>query len=161
MKPEEKLAEVLTSARWTISIAESCTGGIVGKRITDVPGSSAYFLGGMVVYSDSSKMELLGVPEECLKKHGSVSERAASAMAFGVKESFRADFGLAITGIAGPGGGSEKKPVGLVYVALAYEEEELVKELKLTGSREDIRNAAAEQALMLACEFIEKTGSEQ
>ena len=156
MKPEERLAELLTSSRWTVAVAESCTGGALGNRITSVPGSSAYFLGGVTAYSDSAKSEVLGVPLDCLRNHGSVSAKTAAAMAAGVMDLFRADFGLAVTGVAGPGGGSAKKPVGTVFLALVHEEEELVKELKLTGTREEIRCAAAEQALKLACEFVVK-----
>ena len=100
-------------------MAESCTGGLVAEKLTDVPGSSAYFLGGVVAYADAAKRALLGVPEALLAEHGAVSEPVARAMAEGVRERFGADLAIATTGISGPDGGSEAKPVGLVYLALA------------------------------------------
>ena len=103
----------------TIAVAESCTGGLVAERITDVPGASAYFLGGVVAYANSAKQELLGVPESVLKEHGAVSDATVRAMAEGVRERFGADIGVATTGISGPEGGTDEKPVGLVHVALA------------------------------------------
>jgi nicotinamide-nucleotide amidase len=106
----------------TIAVAESCTGGLTAERITDNPGSSAYFLGGVVAYADSAKSTLLGVSQALLAQHGAVSEPVARAMAEGVRERFGADFGVATTGISGPEGGTEAKPVGTVYVALARAE---------------------------------------
>ena len=103
----------------TIALAESCTGGLVTEKLTDVPGSSAYVLGGVVAYADRAKQELLGVPAALLEAHGAVSEACARAMAEGVRERFGADLGVATTGISGPDGGSEEKPVGLVHIALA------------------------------------------
>lgn len=103
----------------TVATAESCTGGGIAERITDVPGSSDYFLGGVVAYSNQAKQSLLGVPEELLVAHGAVSSPVAKAMAEGVRSSFGSTYGVATTGISGPGGGSEDKPVGLVYIALA------------------------------------------
>ena len=103
----------------TIAVAESCTGGLVAERITDNPGSSAYFLGGVVAYANSAKTALLGVSEALLAEHGAVSDSVARAMAEGARERFGADFGVATTGISGPEGGTEAKPVGTVYVALA------------------------------------------
>ena len=104
----------------TIAVAESCTGGLIAEKLTNVPGSSAYFLGGIVAYANSAKQGLLGVPEALLAEHGAVSEPVARAMAQGARERFGADIGVATTGISGPGGGSEDKPVGLVYLALAW-----------------------------------------
>lgn len=150
----EELADQLTAKHWTISVAESCTGGLLGQMITSMPGSSAYFHGGITAYSDTAKIELLGVPEECIHNHGAVSNRTALAMATGVRDAFRVDIGVAVTGIAGPGGGTEAKPVGLVYVAIAGEENERIEELNLKGSREEIRKQAAKAALKLACDFI-------
>jgi PncC family amidohydrolase len=149
------LADALTSRNWTTAVAESCTGGLVGHMITSIPGSSAYFHGGITTYSDSAKIELLGVPEECLRNHGAVSKRTALAMATGVRDAFRVDIGIAVTGIAGPGGGTEEKPVGLVCIAVAGEEDERVKELSLDGSREEVQKKAAEEALKLAIEFLQ------
>jgi nicotinamide-nucleotide amidase len=105
----------------TIAVAESCTGGLIAERMTSVPGASAYFLGGVVAYANSAKQELLGVPESVLVEHGAVSDATVCAMAEGVRARFGADIGVATTGISGPDGGSEEKPVGLVHVALARE----------------------------------------
>jgi len=104
--------------KW-IAVAESCTGGMIAEHITDVPGSSEYFAGGVVTYSNESKSALLGVPEEVLREHGAVSEPVAVAMAEAVRERFGSDFGVSTTGISGPGGGSDQKPVGLVYIGIA------------------------------------------
>jgi nicotinamide-nucleotide amidase len=106
----------------TLAVAESCTGGLIAERVTEVPGSSDYFLGGVVAYANRAKTALLGVPEPLLAEHGAVSEPVARAMAEGVRERFGAHYGLATTGLSGPGGGSEQKPVGLVHVALARQE---------------------------------------
>jgi len=106
----------------TLAVAESCTGGLVAQELTEVPGSSAYFLGGVVAYANEAKVRFLGVPEPLLEAHGAVSEPVARAMAEGARERFGADFGVATTGISGPDGGSEEKPLGLVHVALAQAE---------------------------------------
>ena len=107
----------------TLAVAESCTGGLVAERITEVAGASDYFAGGVVAYADASKQALLGVPEAILTEHGAVSEPVVRSMAEGVRECFGSDFGIAITGISGPGGGSSEKPVGLVHLALARQGE--------------------------------------
>lgn len=113
------VGRLLTERGWTIAVAESCTGGLVAQRITDNPGSSRYFLGGVVAYANEVKQSLLGVSEADLAEHGAVSDPVARAMAEGVRERFGADIGIATTGISGPDGGTEDKPVGLVHVALA------------------------------------------
>lgn len=154
MSVQEELADQLTSRNWTLAVAESCTGGLIGHIITNLPGSSAYFHGGVTTYSDTAKIEMLGIPLECLKNHGSVSKRTALAMAYGVRDAFRVDIGIGVTGIAGPGGGTEERPVGLVYVAVVGEEGEIVKELNLAGSRDEIKAASAEAALKTAREFL-------
>ncbi len=116
---EEAVGKLLLASRRTVAVAESCTGGLLGHRLTNVPGSSAYFRGGVVAYADDAKVLLLGVPEEVVRTFGAVSEQAAEAMARGVRSSFQADLGIAITGIAGPSGATPDKPVGLVYIGLA------------------------------------------
>jgi len=119
---EGAVAKLLVASRRTVAVAESCTGGLLGHRLTNVPGSSAYFRGGVVAYANDLKRSLLRVPQELLNAHGAVSEWVAEAMARGVREAFTADLGLAITGIAGPSGATPEKPVGLVHVALAHGE---------------------------------------
>jgi nicotinamide-nucleotide amidase len=116
------VGRLLRESGRTLAVAESCTGGLVAEQVTDVPGSSDYFLGGVVAYANAAKTLLLGVPEVLLVEHGAVSEPVARAMAEGVRERFGADYGLATTGISGPGGGTPEKPLGLVHIALARPE---------------------------------------
>ena len=114
------VGRLLRESGRTIAVAESCTGGLVAEQITDVPGASDYFLGGVVAYADAAKLTLLGIPEPLLAEHGAVSDAVARAMAEGVRARFGADFGVATTGISGPGGGTDAKPVGLVHLAIAH-----------------------------------------
>ncbi|MCW5969823.1 MAG: competence/damage-inducible protein A [Blastocatellales bacterium] len=118
---EEVIAEWLRFRNYTIAVAESCTGGLLAGRITDVPGSSDYFLAGVVAYANEAKTELLGVPAELIAAHGAVSAEVAEAMAEGVRRRAGTTIGVAVTGIAGPDGGTEEKPVGLVYIGFANE----------------------------------------
>ncbi len=135
-----------------IAVAESCTGGEVAHRITSVAGSSAYFLGGIVSYSNSSKNQLLGVPLSILDNPGAVSEESARAMVEGVRRVFGADVAVATTGIAGPSGGTARKPVGLVYIAAAGPNATVVAEHHFPGDREAVMSAAATAALELLVE---------
>lgn len=133
-----------------MAVAESCSGGLLAMRITEVPGASDYFLGGIVSYANAAKERLLAVPGEVLAERGAVSPECARAMALGVKRAFGADYALAITGIAGPGGGTPEKPVGLVYIAVAGPEGEAeVRQHRFSGSRQGIRWSATEAALSL------------
>jgi len=120
-------------------VAESCTGGLLGHRLTNIPGSSAYFERGALVYSNRAKQELLGVPEETLRVHGAVSAPCAEAMARGICERAGTPCGLAITGIAGPDGGTPAKPVGTVFVGLAVEGHVTARRFRFTGDRVSIK----------------------
>jgi nicotinamide-nucleotide amidase len=131
----------------TLSVAESCTGGMLAQRLTSVPGSSRYFLGGAVVYDNSLKTSLAEVPPLLIKEHGAVSREVAGALAEGIRKRCKTSYGVGITGIAGPGGGTEAKPVGLVYIALADADRSSVLERKFPGDRERIRHWATQQAL--------------
>lgn len=138
---------LLSRRRRTLAVAESSTGGLIGHLITEVPGGSAVFLGGVIAYANKLK-EQLGVPAQTITGHGAVSPEVAVAMAEAVREQAGADYGVAVTGIAGPGGGSPEKPVGLVWVAWEQRGGKVESEaLQLSGSREDIRTAAAQAAL--------------
>jgi competence/damage-inducible protein CinA-like protein len=131
----------------TLAVAESCTGGLLADRITSVSGSSRYFLGGAIVYSNELKTEFAGVPKSLLARHGAVSREVAVALAEGIRKRCKATFGIGITGVAGPSGGSEEKPVGLVYHALAGERETQVEERKFPGDRKRVRWFASQMAL--------------
>ena len=144
---EEVVGRRLTMTEFTLAVAESCTGGLIAQRLTNVPGSSKYFVEGLVTYSNESKTRLLGVDKKLIKEFGAVSQQVARDMARGVRHKAKTDFGLAVTGIAGPDGGSEEKPVGLVYIALADDAHTEHKKLTLPGDRELIRWRASQAAL--------------
>jgi nicotinamide-nucleotide amidase len=141
------VGEALQAAGETLAAAESCTGGMLGEMITEVPGASGYFLGGVVAYADRAKTELLGVPAGLIAAHGAVSGPVAEALAEGARRRFGADWGLGVTGIAGPAGGSAEKPVGLVYIAVAGRGGAAVHRHVFPGDREVIRRRAALAAL--------------
>jgi nicotinamide-nucleotide amidase len=144
---EEVVGRRLTITGFTLAVAESCTGGLIAQRLTNVPGSSKYFIEGVVTYSNDSKTRLLGVDKKVIKEFGAVSQQVARDMARGVRHKAKADFGLSVTGIAGPDGGSEEKPVGLVYVALADDAHTQHKRFMIPGDRELIRWRASQAAL--------------
>lgn len=146
-KIEEVIGALLMQRRLKLSIAESCTGGLISGRITGIAGSSEYFERGVVVYSYLSKTELLGVPRDLIERHGAVSSEVAEAMARGIQQAARTDLGLAVTGIAGPGGGTEKKPVGFVCMALASAQGVKIAEHRFLGTREQVRIRASQMAL--------------
>jgi nicotinamide-nucleotide amidase len=146
-KMEEVVGRRLAITGFTLAVAESCTGGLIAQRLTSVPGSSTYFTEGLVTYSNESKTRLLGVDKKLIKDHGAVSKEVARDMARGVRHRAKTDFGLAVTGIAGPDGGSEEKPVGLVYIALADDAHTEHKRLKIPGDRELVRWRASQAAL--------------
>jgi nicotinamide-nucleotide amidase len=131
----------------TVAVAESCTGGLLGERITSVGGSSRYFSGGAIVYSNAVKTELAGVPADMIERHGAVSREVAAALAEGIRYRCDANFGIGITGVAGPSGGTPQKPVGLVFHALASDTGTDVIERTFPGDRKRIRSFATTLAL--------------
>lgn len=146
---ESVIGRTLTERGETLSVAESLTGGLIGKRLTDVPGSSAYLLADVVAYSNGAKMEFLNVSAASLKAHGAVSEAVCREMAHGVRERTGATYALATTGIAGPAGGSDEKPVGLTYYGLAWEDGDRIRDRVFGRSREDIRSRVTFATLLL------------
>jgi len=158
-RDEETLEGVVASLLWerkrTLAVAESCTGGLVADRLTDVPGSSAYFERGLVVYSNASKEEMLHVPAAVLEAHGAVSEETARAMAEGVSALAGTDLGLSTTGIAGPGGGTDLKPVGTVFVAVAGERGTVCRKFRFRWNRRRIKEISAHWALEMLRRYLE------
>jgi nicotinamide-nucleotide amidase len=151
---EEAVVRQLIEAKRTLACAESCTGGMLGARLTSVSGSSAAFLGGIISYSNEVKERLLGVPVGTLREHGAVSAQTAEAMARGARERLGSDLAVSITGIAGPDGGTPEKPVGLVYIALADAKGADARENHFIGQREDIRRRASQVALQMVREKL-------
>ena len=141
------VAELFRNRDLTLALAESCTGGLIAKRITDIPGSSAYFLEGVVTYGNAAKKRLLGVPSGLLETKGAVSSECASAMAKGVRSAAGSDLGLAVTGIAGPEGSADGKPVGTVFISLAAPDGCWTKRFQFHGSRDEVRSLTAWTAL--------------
>ncbi len=156
---EQVVGGQLTQRAWTIGLAESCTGGLTTHRLTQVPGSSRYVDRAVVTYSNQAKQEMLHVPESILKKYGAVSHHVAKAMAIGIRQQSSVDLGLAITGIAGPGGGSKKKPVGLVYLALDGPLGNQVQRCRFWGNRSEVQLRASQAALNLVRRYIDASDS--
>ena len=148
----ERVAEQFDERGLSLAVAESCTGGSLAAAITERPGVSSFFLGGVVSYANEVKESLLGVPDAVLAEHGAVSEPTARAMAEGVRTRLDADVGVSITGVAGPGGGSAEKPVGLVFIGVSGPRGTTVRREVWPGSRSEIREAAVQAALELALE---------
>jgi nicotinamide-nucleotide amidase len=161
---EEVVGSLLLQHGLTLALAESCTGGLVSKLLTDIPGSSEYFVGGIIAYSNPVKHSLLGISNKVLERYGAVSEPTARAMAFAVREKLDADIGIGVTGIAGPGGSSDEKPVGLVYIGLSQKTLSLCNKYVFYGSREIIRKKSAYAAFdmirKLLIDSCENIGSE-
>jgi PncC family amidohydrolase len=139
----QQLGQMLTEQKLTIATAESCTGGLLGHLLTSVSGSSGYYLGGVIAYSNAVKESLLGVRHETLAAHGAVSEQTAQEMAAGAQARIGSDIGIATTGIAGPTGGTPEKPVGLVFIGISTAEEMLAIECHFKGSREEVKESTA------------------
>jgi nicotinamide-nucleotide amidase len=144
---DDSLSKLLITKSLTISVAESCTGGLIGHLITSIPGSSAYFMGGVISYSNQAKCDLLGVSPDTLEQYGAVSDQTAKEMAMGVRERFKSDIGISVTGIAGPDGGSIEKPVGTVFMGLVLDNEPLALKYLFKGKRSEIKQQTAETAL--------------
>lgn len=152
---EQRIGQLLLAKKLTISSAESCTGGLVMHRLTNVPGSSAYFPGGVVAYSNEIKHSLLGVQENTLDVFGAVSEQVAAAMARGVRAIYGTSLAVGITGIAGPGGASEDKPVGLTYIALTALNRTMVERFVWEGDRIANKESSAEAALQIVFDYLD------
>ncbi|HQL81658.1 MAG TPA: CinA family nicotinamide mononucleotide deamidase-related protein [Spirochaetota bacterium] len=152
--PEEEILSLLKELKLTLSSAESCTGGLVAKRLTDIPGSSDVFVGGVTVYANGAKIRLLGVSPETLEAHGAVSPETAAEMAAGARSRLETDIGIAVTGIAGPGGGSAEKPVGTVWFGLAHSGGVQTAARTITGDRGRVRTISSLIALELIREYL-------
>lgn len=142
-----EIAELLISRGWTLSTAESCTGGGIGHALTAMPGSSNWFEGGVICYANGVKSRLLDVPEVILNKYGAVSEQVAVNMAQGVRKLLGTDISVAVTGVAGPDGGTPEKPVGTVWIAWSTGQETAARQFHLDGDRDQIREQTVFQAL--------------
>ena len=154
--PERHAVQALTRRGLTVSAAESCTGGLIAKRLTDVPGASAAFLGGVVSYTNGVKHGVLGVPEALLQQYGAVSEPVAKAMAEGARRITGSSLALSVTGLAGPDGDDRGNPVGTVYIGLAKAGGTQVTQLFLKGDRKSIRQQAADYAFALLNKYLQK-----
>jgi len=152
---ERIVGRLLRRKGLTLAVAESCTGGLIGDRLTDVPGSSQYFVGGAIVYSNAAKAAVLGVKRHTLEKSGAVSEQAVREMAAGVCRRFGAELGVAVSGIAGPGGGSKAKPVGLVYICVMAGKRVVVERHLFRGGRRAVKEQSAGAALQLCRRVLE------
>ena len=154
MSVNEELVKVLTDKKMTVSTAESCTGGLISKLITDVSGSSEVFGYGFVTYANEAKINILGVWDEALSQYGAVSEPVAVLMSCGARRVSKSDIAISVTGIVGPGGGTAEKPVGLVYVSLSTPHGTICRKCNFSGTREEVRRQTAEFALNLALKYL-------
>jgi PncC family amidohydrolase len=150
-----ELGDLLKTHKMTIAAAESCTGGLLGHVITNIPGSSKYFLGSAVTYSDDSKEVILGVGKDTLKESGAVSSECVQEMAIGVRDVFHSDIGLAISGIAGPGGGTDEKPVGTVFIAMADKNSCSILKFLFQGDRGEIKEQTCLKAIDLIIDKLQ------
>ena len=151
---EERAGRLLSERKLTIAAAESCTGGLLTSRLTDVAGSSAYVKGAVVSYTNEVKADLLGVAKDTLSSLGAVSEPVARQMAEGVRGLIGTDLGVGVTGLAGPGGGTAEKPVGLVFIAVAGAAGSCVRRFVFSGKRTEIKRQAADEALDMVCQYL-------
>ena len=153
---ELQIGEILAQRRLTLATAESCTGGLVSHRITNVPGSSNYFVGGVVAYANQTKMDLLDVRLETLEKFGAVSKETVLEMARGVRQVLKADIGVAVSGIAGPSGGTPEKPVGLVWIGISARGKDKARSYVWPGDRLAVKEQSAQAALELLLRTLAK-----
>jgi nicotinamide-nucleotide amidase len=151
---EVLIGQILTQRGLTLAAAESCTGGLVSHRLTDVPGASVYFLGSIVAYANQAKIDLLGVKESTLANHGAVSEETVLEMASGVRKALHADIGVATSGIAGPGGATPTKPVGLVWIALSAADASEASSAIYPGDRLAVKEQSAQAALQMVADYL-------
>ena len=152
---EALVGKTLQARKWTLAVGESCTGGLVGHTITNVPGSSDYFLGGIIAYSYEAKERLLGVSHQTLYEHGAVSKETAVEMARGARSALGADIGLSVTGILGPGGGTPEKAVGLTWVAVSSRRGERAEQHQWDGDRESNKLQSVEATLSLLLKVVQ------
>ena len=152
---ERVIGRLLVKRGLTLAVAESCTGGLIGDRLTDVPGSSRYFIGGVIAYSNAAKQRILGARKQTLARWGAVSEQTVREMAAGVCRLFKAQVGFAVSGIAGPSGGSKAKPVGLVYICVRAGRSIAVERHRFHGGRRAVKEQSAEAALRLCRKVLE------
>jgi PncC family amidohydrolase len=152
--PQTKAGKLLNQLGLTLAVAESCTGGLVGHLLTNIPGSSAYFKGGVIAYAYESKVRILGVKQETLELHGAVSQETVLEMARGVRQLFQTDIGLSISGIAGPDGGSPEKPVGLTWIGLCAEDFDQAENFLWQGDRLQVKEQSASQALQMVNDYL-------
>lgn len=148
------LGELLAREKKTLAVAESCTGGLISNLVTNIPGSSVYFMGGVTAYSNQAKIDLLRVPERIIQEEGVISRTCAITMAQNIRTILRADIGIGLTGIAGPDGGSTQKPVGSVYIAVTDGGKTICKLFRFEGDRLEIKQKASETALRMVREFL-------
>ena len=150
----QRLGQILTEQKLTIATAESCTGGLLGHLLTSISGSSGYYLGGVIAYSNAVKESMLGVRHDTLVAYGAVSEQTAKEMANGTRERIGSDIGISTTGIAGPTGGTPEKPVGLVFIGISTAEETIAIECHFKGSREEVKESTARTLLSQTIESL-------
>jgi PncC family amidohydrolase len=158
---EKTVGQLLRVRGWRLAVAESCTGGLIGHRVTNVPGSSTYYLGSITAYAYEAKVRLLGVEWKTLEKYGAVSKPVVIQMATGVRRLLAADIGLSVSGIAGPGGGTQKKPVGLTFFGISIPEHQQAWNFLFQGNRIQNKAQASEMGLQLLIDFLrsDKDGS--
>jgi len=152
--PEIIVGELLRRRGWRLAVAESCTGGLIGHRLTNIAGSSTYYMGSVTAYAYEAKVRILGVSWDTLEQHGAVSEEVVTEMACGVRRAMAADVGLSVSGIAGPGGGTPEKPVGLTWVGLSVPDHDLAKQFIWDSDRIGNKELSAEAALQFLLDFL-------